>query len=102
MPKLFVCPPVPKASDPPSNMTWEDSIMPPPLKLTRTFSTYGIPSFERTVNYLLEGGEVPSMTDLCEGVPELNAQLSRKGFHFMNEQWSRWIDMKILVYGNSL
>jgi hypothetical protein len=83
-------------------MTWEDAIMPPPLKLTRTFSTYGIPAFENTVRYLLEGGELPHINDLREGVPELTAQLSRPGFHFPYEQWSRWIDMKILVNGNAL
>lgn len=102
MTKYYVCPPVPKASDLPSNMTWEDAIMPPPLRLTRTFSTYGIPAFENTARYFLEGGELPSINDMREGVPELNAQLSNHGFYFPHKQWTRWIDMQILVYGNAL
>lgn len=93
----YVCPPVPKASNPPTNLTWEDAIMPPSLKLSRTFSTYGIPAFEETANYLLFGGTIPSIDTLREGVYELKAQMERPGFYFTAEQMSRWIDMKILV-----
>lgn len=71
--------------------------LPPSPALSRTFSTYGNPVFQRCHNYLYYGEPIPSLADLYDGVIELGAQMSNGRFHFTDEQMSRWNKMVSLA-----
>lgn len=96
------CPPPPKAANKPSGCTWEHAIPvknePPSLRLSRTFSNYNIPSYQLTIDYILWGGEMPSLPDLCDGIPEMCAQMENGGYLFTDEQQTRWKSVLKLIY----
>ncbi len=64
--------------------------IPPPFapKLTRSFSTYGIPDITEVHDYIMRGGEIPTNNVIRNGWPPLSNQIDNR-FVFNNNQRQR-------------